>query len=109
MNKFICASLLCVTLHATAHTPFTGFYVKGSLGGTLGIFEFTQTLEAGVPNTTTLIRPSELEVQGSSFAGLLGVGFSYNFDNEWTFGAEITAGLTDVDVRQDNDFILSRP
>jgi opacity protein-like surface antigen len=102
MKKLILL-LIGFSAHAAQAGLFTGFYVAADVGATAATFNVDQTLIAAVPGAVTLSRPSDLKLQGSNAAGLIGLGYAYEFDNHFVLGAEATAGLTHAENEHINE------
>ena len=90
--------LLCCTAAQLGHAaPFTGFYLTGAIGGTNGQFDTSQNTEANLPALPVdLILPSEIDLTANNVAGLLAIGYSYQFANQFVLGLALEAGYTNI-------------
>lgn len=101
------ASLLLLAIAGTAqasHAPnhsFTGFYAKGALGLTSSQFEvLTHFYE---PDLTGSF-PGVLNLQAGNGAGLIGLGYLYQYDKNVVLGIEASAGYTQTEAKHENQF-----
>lgn len=113
MKKFAFIPLLVATTSLQAQPlkhHFDGFYLKGGLGGTIAQFESNQNVVLDDELSQTIIeQPVDHDMQGTSIAGLLGVGYSYQFDSLWVFSGEFTIGMTSANGSYDNTQVTSPP
>lgn len=103
MKKSILLMLLLNTSVALAQDYFTGLTFSGALGGTSARFKVDQTLDLSSPGNVFINIPSDIKEEGSSIAGLVGIGYTYQFASHIVLAAEFTAGLTDASIIHQNN------
>jgi opacity protein-like surface antigen len=108
--KIIASALLCfATASAIAQPlPFTGFYMKGAAGASNGKFDTSQDFIANFPTfPIEVLLPTHSDLSGNSITGLIGIGYSYQFQNHAVLGLSLDAGYTNIQVSQKAVFDLS--
>lgn len=93
----------------TSPAPFNGFYVTGGLGGTTGQFDLSQELVMNVSGlgVSSINQSTHHDARATQFAGILGMGYSYQLDSLWVGSLEFTAGFTGATASFHNDSNLN--
>lgn len=117
MKKVALLLLSALTLPALARPEpfFEGIIVGAAFGGTIAQFQVDQTNTVafeGIPPPYYLANePFGTNIYANSPAGLLSVGYNYQFDNNLLLGAVFTGGYTNAnftdEVNHANNYINS--
>jgi opacity protein-like surface antigen len=99
MKKLSVALLVFTAQFAqAAPPPYSGFYASIAGGGTITDFNVDQDFVAMIAGNFEAALPSNINMQGGSATGLIGVGYSYPFQNNFVLGTEVVAEWTNTEI-----------
>jgi opacity protein-like surface antigen len=100
MKRIVCILFLILSQHSHAYSTFSGFYLKGGLGGTSGQFELSQELTLTDPQTPGInfTKTVNHDLIDTNVAGLVGIGYTHKMDQIWVLSGEFTAGFTSLNA-----------
>lgn len=107
MKNLSLVILLCVAQAGFAAKNFQGFYVKGGLGATQGLFDVDQDFTYDLGTIGDVSFPLKRDFQSTSFAGMLGFGYSYQVDSIFVLSAEFAAQFTNVENSTQNSAYIT--
>ncbi len=102
--------LCCLSAHSVYanHHPFSGLYATGAVGAMSGKFHVNQNA-VGNFSQANIDLPSEYDLSAASVVGMLGVGYSYQFDNHFVLGLSLLADYSNLNADNTAKFELLNP